>query len=897
MALNALGMGIIFTAKDLASATVTRLNGRMTTLTGTTKRLGLVARGTMRTFKVGLASMAVGLVGLAVINKVTKATADFEVGLAKAGLIMQASTEDLAALKEAAIQAGIKTQFSPKEATEGLGDLAAQGFNATDAISALNPALDLAAGGQISVSAAAKTTAATLKVFGLDADQAAESVDKLLRISNATALQAGDLQISIANVSRGAIAAKQSLNEMLPALGLVKNSGVDASVAGTAVSSALQFMGKNADAIKSKLGVAITDSTGAFRPFLDIVNESRIALAEKFPDGAKRLAAGVKLFGRFGVGAITSISAQLEKGIKNFNGDIVKGAEAIEFLRSSMVGAKGAAKAFKDGLLDTLDGQKKLLKGSLETLAIVVGEPLAKGLRPIVEGITGAINKVIVFITKMDPKTKAFFGRVVVGGFALLTFGGAILTAVSAIGFILPALKAGAVAIASMTAGMLPFIAVAALVGAAVLALKHAIDNNIGGMGDKFHRAFDAIKLVVSGLKQLFSDGGFSGAVADELGKAENAGLLKFIFGVENMVIAVRGFLSGIAEGFEAAMQQAAPVFDALGSALDELGKAFDAIGGGPAATMKEAFDQGEESGSFFGNVIGKLATLLAAAFTIGVKVVTGFLEAWNLLAATFAPVTAAFGEIFDALGEVADELGLAGQSASESGSIFKWLGGAIASTLTRAFRVAAPVLRGIAGLIRSVATVFGGVVEVIRGISNGSWSQIWGGMKSVAVGAVNAIIEVLAALVGVVAGAIDGIAKMLGKESNLAKGVNGIRDSLLIGRSGTGGTGGAGVGAGASGGALFTPAGPALAPFDPSNPAAAFGVSAAPAVAAIGPQASFDPTQLASVAASAAARGAASAPPVVVSGDVTLNEEIVGTIMLNASKDNDNLDASQTRL
>ena len=90
----------------------------------------------------------------------------------------------------------------------------------------------------ISVDQSTATVSAALKAFGLEVDQAGITTDKLLRITNLTSLQAGDLQLALGTVARGASATKQSLTEMLPAMGLVKNTGVDVSVAASSVSSA-----------------------------------------------------------------------------------------------------------------------------------------------------------------------------------------------------------------------------------------------------------------------------------------------------------------------------------------------------------------------------------------------------------------------------------------------------------------------------------------------------------------------------------------------------------------------------------------------------------------------------------------------------------------------------------
>jgi len=64
--------------------------------------------------------------------------------------------------------------------------------------------------------------------------------------------------------------------------------------------------------------------------------------------------------------------------IRTNTGVAVKGADAIAYLRQQFENAGGTAASFRDKMLDTFAGQKQLLRGSFEKLAIVLGEPFAQ---------------------------------------------------------------------------------------------------------------------------------------------------------------------------------------------------------------------------------------------------------------------------------------------------------------------------------------------------------------------------------------------------------------------------------------------------------------------------------------------------------------------------------------
>jgi hypothetical protein len=106
-----------------------------------------------------------------------------------------------------------------------------------------------------------------------------------------------------------------------------------------------------------------------------------------------------------------------------------------------------------------------------------------------------------------------------------------------------------------------------------------AFQRDVGGIATFFEATAARIKLLFQGIAQLFSDGGFSGAVMAELGKAENAGVKQFAIRVYQIVYRLQRFFEGIAEGFGAAIEAARPTFEAFVGALRELGEAFGVLG------------------------------------------------------------------------------------------------------------------------------------------------------------------------------------------------------------------------------------------------------------------------------------------------------------------------------
>ena len=192
MALNKLGLGFVFTAKDMASGTLKKLEDRFGALDRQTRDTKGRFQKNATTIGQAMGVLAAGGVALGAAFAFSKKAGEFEQGLAAVGAVTKATTADMAALEQAATDAGIATQFSPKEAVDGLTSLATAGQTATQATKTLVPVLDLAAGslGQLGVGEAANAVVGTLNSYQLAASDATDVTDKLLRITQMTNFQA-----------------------------------------------------------------------------------------------------------------------------------------------------------------------------------------------------------------------------------------------------------------------------------------------------------------------------------------------------------------------------------------------------------------------------------------------------------------------------------------------------------------------------------------------------------------------------------------------------------------------------------------------------------------------------------------------------------------------------------
>lgn len=723
MALNSLGLGFVFSARDLASAPIRRLSGtfgmlgRATSGFGQTMRRGM---GSIRT--AGIVMAAAGGLGTAAAFSLARASGAFEQGLARVAGVTRASTTEMAALRDAAIEVGITTSFSPDQAVEGLTSLATMGFQASEAMNLLTPATDLAEGGLIGLADAASAVASATRVFGLNMREARGSADQMLRVTQLTALRAEDLSLALGTVGRGAGQTSQGLGEMLIAMGLVRNTGVEASVAASSVSAALQHMASNASKFR-EANIDITNDDGSFRNYLDIIRETQEHLSG-ITDQAERAAAARDLFGRFGVSSFNAVSTQLATGIRGAEGELLRGADAIDYLRSQMADAEGTAESFRRLLLDTFPGQLRLLQGSLQTLAVVLGENFARAFRPMVEGIIGIVNRFIAVWNDLPDEMRNGIATAVVALSVLTGAMGMVLVVGASLGIMALAWKAIAIGAVAAIAALTPLIAAVATVFVAFQVLSFAARENLGGVGDTFRRMSDMVRLTWAALTSLFSRGGFTKALSEELGRAENGSIRGFAISVFMIWHRLKLAWTGLVRGVTAGMLTLGPAFERLQASFGRLLAAFgigriraEELGTALPGSEFERF--GEQAGLVMSQIIEGAIDVIKWFTDLSASVVSANREMSASLSSAFEEFEAgglgglivALGHLVVAMWDVIEATGLLGVAWDAITS----LGGTILSIVLLPFTVMLTPLRMLIEQLTRMFRVFGVAIAGFR--------------------------------------------------------------------------------------------------------------------------------------------------------------------------------------
>jgi phage-related protein len=313
---------------------------------------------------------------------------------------------------------------------------------------------------------------------------------------------------------------------------------------------------------------------------------------------------------------------------------------------------------------------------------------------------------------------KSFAGFVAAAG-AIVALIGAVITAKAGIALLAIGFKALGISIGGIMATLLPAILIVGLLAAVIAGFVVAFQKNLGGIGDFTKTVWEKVQLFFSGLKQLFEQGGFSGAVRDELNKAENLGLKQFLIRLYQIAYRIQQIWEGFKAGFARTIDEARPVFEDLVDAFSELGREIAAIFGGVASgaaslPSAEFRSFGQIAGSAIATVVTWLTKLIAIFTRITSGIVAGFKSMWEYIGPAFDTVGGALTDLKTAWNTLTGATNESGDAVDSSTSGWKTLGevlgtiiGAVVTVVTLAFAGLLKVIEAVIWVVNAVKDAF----------------------------------------------------------------------------------------------------------------------------------------------------------------------------------------------
>ena len=171
-----------------------------------------------------------------------KTAADFDSSMSNVAAISGSSAEDMDKLRERAREMGAQTKFSAKEAGDAMGYMAMAGWNAQQMYDGLPGIMNLAAASGEDLATTSDIVTDALTAFGMKAEDSSHFADVLAQASSSANTNVSMMGETFKYVAPVAGALGYNAEDTAVAIGLMANSGIKASQAGTQLRSSLTNM-------------------------------------------------------------------------------------------------------------------------------------------------------------------------------------------------------------------------------------------------------------------------------------------------------------------------------------------------------------------------------------------------------------------------------------------------------------------------------------------------------------------------------------------------------------------------------------------------------------------------------------------------------------------------------
>lgn len=459
---------------------------------------------------------------------IVKTTADFDASMSKVAAVSGAAGDDFDALRKKAREMGATTKFTASEAAEAMNYMAMAGWKTDQMLDGVSGVMSLAAASGEDLATTSDIVTDALTAFGMKAEDSSRFADILAAAASNANTNVAMMGESFKYAAPVAGSLGYSAEDVSIALGLMANSGIKASMAGTSLRNIFQRMAKptkESAMAMDRLGLALDDGEGHMYSFRQIMDQLRSGFVQiNMPleeydktveqldadleagnitqknyekeleelnkqafgaEGAEKARAAAMLGGSRAMSGLLAIAnaseedynkltqavdnssqafARTKDGVVPLNEALASGAEILDTY-------EGSAAAMAATMMDNASGQMEILKSQLQELAISLGDTLMPTLRQLIGYVQGVVDN----LNGMDESTKAMIMNAILLAAALgpvLIIVGKLMSATGSLMTTFPKIVA---ALGGLTA---PLIAAVAAVGLLVAAFVHLMQTN-----------------------------------------------------------------------------------------------------------------------------------------------------------------------------------------------------------------------------------------------------------------------------------------------------------------------------------------------------------------------------------------------------------------------------------
>lgn len=304
----------------------------------------------------------------------------FEAGMSQVGAVSGAAADELEALKDKARELGAQTKFTATEAAQAMNYMAMAGWDAQQMLDGIGGVMSLAAasGGDLALTSDIVTDAIT--AFGLKAEDVGHFSDVLAAASANANTNVAMMGETFKYCAPAAGTLGFSIEDVSEAIGLMANSGIKSTMAGTALRTLFTKLSKDVTVTGKSIGeitVHTSNADGSMRSLKDIVNDLRGAFSRLDP--AERSAQAQALAGTYAYSGFLAL--------------MNAGAADVDKLRGAIESCGGASERMAQTMQDNAAGAVTIMKSALEGLGIAVYDHFGEGLTHFVEEVTDVFSR------------------------------------------------------------------------------------------------------------------------------------------------------------------------------------------------------------------------------------------------------------------------------------------------------------------------------------------------------------------------------------------------------------------------------------------------------------------------------------------------------------------------
>ncbi len=380
-------------------------------------------------------TVTVPLVGIG--TAAVKTAAQFDSNMSEVKAISSATGEQFTQLRNKAIEMGAKTKYSASESAQAFKYMAMAGWDTKDMINSISGVMNLAAASGEDLASVSDIVTDAMTAFGLSADGTTKVIKNGLTVEVSNATHFADVLAQASRKSNTNVAMMgetfkyvapvagalgYSVEDTAVAIGLMANSGIKASQAGTTLRTLLTNMAKPTDTMQAAmdyLGVSLETTDGKMKSFSEVMQDLRKSFGQcKMPMDTfkKKLAeieaqhesgeltekkynAAVEDLTKKAYGAEGALKANLAASLAGTQGmsgllAIVNATdEDFQGLTDSVNNCDGTSQEMADTMNDNLNGAFTLLKSAVESALISIGDRFTPTIRKLAEYITTLVEK------------------------------------------------------------------------------------------------------------------------------------------------------------------------------------------------------------------------------------------------------------------------------------------------------------------------------------------------------------------------------------------------------------------------------------------------------------------------------------------------------------------------